>query len=159
MSVSKNTIKKIGHRACLGYMTGQTCPIYACTGINHERHFIGSRCILLQLEATVFEEPLEKNLIGREFRSYGTIWYIIAGKSHKVNRHRHKTFLESFLSSSQFVTSFEHAFSFIFFSLPRFFFNFPKGIIFSPKSCNKKYGSPSLLKSWRPSYLSTWSMD
>ena len=71
--VSKNTIKKIGHRACLGYMTGQTCPIYACTGINHERHFIGSRCILLQLEATVFEEPLEKNLIGRESRAYGTI--------------------------------------------------------------------------------------
>ena len=66
-------IKKIGHRACLGYMTGQTCPIYACTGINHARHFIGSRCILLQLEATVFEEPLEKNLIGRESRAYGTI--------------------------------------------------------------------------------------
>ena len=127
MSVSKNTIKKIGHRACLGYMTGQTCPIYACTSINHARHFIGSRCILLQLEATVFEEPLEKILIGRESRAYGTIWYIIAGKSHKVNRHRHKTFLESFLSSSQFVTSFEHSFNFIFFSLRRFFFEFPQG--------------------------------
>ena len=35
MSVSKNTIKKIGHRACLGDIMSQTYPIYACTGTNH----------------------------------------------------------------------------------------------------------------------------
>ena len=41
MSVLKNAIKKkIGHRACLGYMIGQTYPIYACAGTNHVRHFI-----------------------------------------------------------------------------------------------------------------------
>ena len=35
MSVSKNTIKKIGHRACLGDIKGQTYP----TGTNHVASF------------------------------------------------------------------------------------------------------------------------
>ena len=39
MSVSKNTIKKIGHCACLGDIKGQTYPIYACTGTNHVASF------------------------------------------------------------------------------------------------------------------------
>ena len=34
MSVSKTTVKKIGHRACLGDVVGETYPIYACTGTN-----------------------------------------------------------------------------------------------------------------------------
>ena len=38
----KNTIKKIGHRACLKDVVGQTYPIYACTGANHARAFISS---------------------------------------------------------------------------------------------------------------------
>ena len=33
MSVSKNAIKKTGHRARLGEIMRQTYPIYACTGI------------------------------------------------------------------------------------------------------------------------------
>ena len=33
MSVSKTTVKKIGHRARLG-VVGETYPIYACTGTN-----------------------------------------------------------------------------------------------------------------------------
>ena len=42
-SVAKNTIKKIGHRACLkDVVQGQTYPIYACTGANHARAFISS---------------------------------------------------------------------------------------------------------------------
>ena len=44
-SVAKNTIKKIGHRACLKDVVGQTYPIYACTGGNHARAFISSRYI------------------------------------------------------------------------------------------------------------------
>ena len=43
MSVSKNTVKKTGHRAYLGDIMDQTYPIYACTGTNHACHFIGSR--------------------------------------------------------------------------------------------------------------------
>ena len=34
MSVSKTMVKKIGHRACLGDVVGETYPIYACTGTN-----------------------------------------------------------------------------------------------------------------------------
>ena len=33
MSVLKNTIKEITHRASLSDMVGQTYPLYACTGI------------------------------------------------------------------------------------------------------------------------------
>ena len=52
---------------------GQTYPIYSCTGANHARHFIGSRHTLLQLEGRVFKITLEKKLIGRKFRAYGTM--------------------------------------------------------------------------------------
>ena len=51
----ENTIKEIGHRACLGDFMGQTNPIYARTSNNNARHFIGSLYILLQLEARVFK--------------------------------------------------------------------------------------------------------
>ena len=51
----------MSHRACLRHMMGQTYTIYACSGTNHARHFIGSRYILLQLEARVFKVTLEKN--------------------------------------------------------------------------------------------------
>ena len=67
--------KKIGHGACLGDIMGQTYPIYACTSNNHQRHFIGSQYIFLQLEPRVFKVPLEKNLIERKSRAYGTILY------------------------------------------------------------------------------------
>ena len=67
--------KKIGHRACLGDIMGQTYPIYACTSNNHQRHFIGSQYIFLQLEPRVFKVPLEKNLIERKSPAYGTILY------------------------------------------------------------------------------------
>ena len=67
--------KKIGHRACLGDIMGQTYPIYACTSNNHQRHFISSQYIFLQLEPRVFKVPLEKNLIERKSRAYGTILY------------------------------------------------------------------------------------
>ena len=40
MSVSKNTINKIGCCACLGDIMGQTYPIYACTGTYLMHHFI-----------------------------------------------------------------------------------------------------------------------
>ena len=62
--------KKIDHRACLRDIMGQTYPIYTC---NHARHFIASRYVLLLLEARVFKVALEKNLIGRKSRGYGTI--------------------------------------------------------------------------------------
>ena len=39
MSVSKNTIEKIGHRACLREMTGQTYSIYASTSTYFTVHF------------------------------------------------------------------------------------------------------------------------
>ena len=48
MSVLKNTMKKIGHRASLSDMMGQTYPIYAYTGTNYgvfsslHRAFCGS---------------------------------------------------------------------------------------------------------------------
>ena len=50
MSVSENTLKKIGHHACIGDIMCQTYPIYACTGKNHSHYFIGPQYILLQLE-------------------------------------------------------------------------------------------------------------
>ena len=54
---------------------GQTYPIYACTSNNHQHHFISSQYIFLQLEPRVFKVPLEKNLIERKSRVYGTILY------------------------------------------------------------------------------------
>ena len=54
---------------------GQTYPIYACTSNNHQRHFIGWQHIFLQLEPRVSKVPLEKNLIKRKSRAYGTILY------------------------------------------------------------------------------------
>ena len=53
---------------------GLTYPIYACTSNNHQRHFIGLQYIFL-LEPRVFKVPLEKNLIERKSRAYGTILY------------------------------------------------------------------------------------
>ena len=40
MSVSKNTINKIGCCACLEDIMGQTYSIYACTGTYYMRYFI-----------------------------------------------------------------------------------------------------------------------
>ena len=37
-TVSKNTIKMIGHHSRLRDAMGQSCPIYACTRVNHARH-------------------------------------------------------------------------------------------------------------------------
>ena len=68
MFVWKNTIKKIGHRAYFGDLIGQTYPIYACTGTNHACNFIGSRYILLRLEARVFTIRLEK--LDRYYKYY-----------------------------------------------------------------------------------------
>ena len=42
MSVSKNTIEKIGHRACLREMTGQTYSIYASTSTLSRALFYGT---------------------------------------------------------------------------------------------------------------------
>ena len=64
-TVSKNTIKMIGHHARLKDARGQSCPIYACTRANHARHpsvhvtFCGSSKQFLK-------EILEKNLTGRK---------------------------------------------------------------------------------------------
>ena len=68
MFVWKNTIKKIGHRAYFGDLIGQTYPIYACTSTNHACNFIGSRYILLRLEARVFTIRLEK--LDRYYKYY-----------------------------------------------------------------------------------------
>ena len=49
----------MGHRTCLGdIMAGQTYPIYARTGTNHARHFIGSRYIFAA--SKMFKVTLEK---------------------------------------------------------------------------------------------------
>ena len=53
MSVSKNTIKKIGHCACLGDIMGQAHHIYARIGTNHARHFIGTLCCITRVISSV----------------------------------------------------------------------------------------------------------
>ena len=40
MAISKNTIRKTGHRACLREMTDQTYPIYALLANFHAPHFM-----------------------------------------------------------------------------------------------------------------------
>ena len=81
MSISKNTIEKIGHFACLVDTMPQTYPIYACTGTNHACHRIGSRYILLQLEVSVFMVTLEKkNWIEIKPLAFETDRYLICGK-------------------------------------------------------------------------------
>ena len=39
-------VKKMGHRASLRDMMGQSYPIYDCTGYNNVRYFIGSTYVL-----------------------------------------------------------------------------------------------------------------
>ena len=80
MSVSKNTLKKIGHPACLRDMTGQSCRIFACAGNNHTRYFIGSEYILRYLGARVFKVTVKKNLMSRKSSAFEKIGYIICGK-------------------------------------------------------------------------------
>ena len=63
MSVSKNTLNRIGCCACLGDMMGQTYSIYACTGTNITCVILSLRYILLQLmEAKAFKVTLGKKL-------------------------------------------------------------------------------------------------
>ena len=66
MFISKNTIKKIGHHACLRVVMGQTYPNYAGTSANYMyiHHFMASLSILWKLEARDFKVTLETNLIG-----------------------------------------------------------------------------------------------
>ena len=80
MSVLKNTIKEIGHRASLSDMVGQTYPLYACTSTNYARFFIPSQCILRWLEARDFKVTLETNMIGRNYREYEIICCILCEK-------------------------------------------------------------------------------
>ena len=40
MAISKNTIRKTGHHACLREMTDQTYPIYALLANFHAPHFM-----------------------------------------------------------------------------------------------------------------------
>ena len=61
-------------------MMGKTYPIYACTGINHARHFTGSFYILRQLLERLSTITLEKKLISGNSRTYRTISYKFCGE-------------------------------------------------------------------------------
>ena len=98
MSVSKNTLKKIGHHACIGDIMCQTYPIYACTGKNHSHYFIGPQYILLQLETRVFKVTLLNNLIERKIWANETANRRFVGKLQKFKGHQIKLFLELYLS-------------------------------------------------------------
>ena len=62
MSVSKNTINKIGCCACVGDIMGQTYPIYACTGTYHMHHFIIKVHFAAVNGSKAFKVTLEKKL-------------------------------------------------------------------------------------------------
>ena len=151
MSVSKNTIKEDRSPRLFGRYNGRYNGANLSRGTNHASHFIGSRYILLRLEARGFKVTFEKSLIGSNSRVYGTVCYIICTKIANLNE------IDSKRSSSRSpqghilhpgVTGFVHALSFIFYFLQRIFFNFPNlsGINCSLKLC-KKFSLPSSFKS------------
>ena len=47
MFVWKNTIKKIGHHACLRDIMGPSYPTYACTGTSHKHNISLVQCTFL----------------------------------------------------------------------------------------------------------------
>ena len=105
------TIEKISHWACLEDRMGQTYP-HLCLYWHWSRsHFIGSRYILLQLEARVLKVTLKKNLISRKSRAYGTVWYIIYVKITLI-----------WTTSTQLVRERFLLFSFFFFFRSNYFF-------------------------------------
>ena len=72
MSVSKNTIKKIGHRACFRDMMGQTYPLYPCTNTNHA-HVSSYVVHFAVTEARFLKKHLKKNFMGTKSRAHETI--------------------------------------------------------------------------------------
>ena len=127
-------------------------------------HYIDSQYILLQLEARVFRVPLKKKLDRWKVLSvWNNLIYNLWENDSNLND------IDSKHSSSHsfqghnlhlWVMGFMHAFSFIFFSLVRIYFNFPnlKGMNCTTKIWRKKIWSPCSFKSYRPSYLFTWSI-
>ena len=53
-------MKKKGHHARKKDIMGQSYLIYACSGTNHARYFIGPHYILRELEAKLIKVILQK---------------------------------------------------------------------------------------------------
>ena len=108
-------------------------------------HYIDSQYILLQLEARVFRVPLKKKLDRWKVLSvWNNLIYNLWENDANLND------IDSKHSSSHsfqghnlhlWVMGFMHAFSFIFFSLVRIYFNFPnlKGMNCTTKIWKKKF--------------------
>ena len=116
MSVSKNTIKRIGRCACLGEIMSQTHPISVCTGTIHARHVISSRYVLLQLEASVFKVTLGKKL---DRKKASSVWNRANSNDIDSKRSSSRSFHGRY--SHPRVTGFVHAFSLSFIPSNNFF--------------------------------------
>ena len=84
MSVSKNTIKEDRSPRLFGRYNERYDGANLSHGTNRASHFIGSRYILLRLEARGFKVTFEKSLIGSNSRVYGTVCYIICAKTTQI---------------------------------------------------------------------------
>ena len=79
-TVSKNTIKLIGHHVRSRDVMDQSYPIYSCTRADH------SRCSSVHVTFrgswmhSLLTNTWKKNLTGRQCRVYGTISYEICRK-------------------------------------------------------------------------------
>ena len=72
-TVSKNTMKMIGHHSRLRDVLGQSYPIYACTRANHARYSSVQVTFCGSSEHSLLKKYLGKNLIGRKRQAYRTI--------------------------------------------------------------------------------------
>ena len=81
-TVSKNTIKMIGHHFRLREMMGQSYPIYACTHANHARYSSVQVTFCGSSKHSLLKQYLGNNLTGRKCRAYRTISYKICGNTH-----------------------------------------------------------------------------
>ena len=79
-TVSKTTIKMIGHHARLRDMTGQSYPIYGCIHANHARHSSVKVLIRGSLKHNLLKLYFGNNLTGRKCQVWGTISYEICWK-------------------------------------------------------------------------------
>ena len=76
-TVSKNTMKMIGHRSRLRDVTGKSYPIYACTRANHARYSSVQVTFCVAQNKVYKSNTWEKNLADRKCRAFKTISYQI----------------------------------------------------------------------------------
>ena len=100
-TVSKNTIKQIGHHLRQRDMMGQSCPIYGCSPVLIARFIHRSTLHFAVTGSTVYRSNTwEKTWQGESLEHMAQYHIKFVGKSHYLKRSGRKAFVESLFSCS-----------------------------------------------------------